>query len=76
MKLENPFHKDSQNYRLLEMLIAGPVFNVEISKKIGSINHTRRISDIRRKIRPLGLDVVAEKIQRGLYLYRLMENRV
>lgn len=64
------FQPGTQNRRLLERLLRGPVFNHEI-RDLGILNHSGRISDVRRVARDHGLDVTAERITRGAWMYRI-----
>lgn len=63
---ENPFKPGSQNYRLLEALRRGPLFNYEIQRKIGALAHTARTRDLRRR----GFPVMTEKVpdRQGVYI--------
>jgi len=64
------FRFGSQQYKIYEKLISGGITNVEI-QELGCLSHTRRVSDIREKIRPHLLDVKAERIRDGLFIYKL-----
>jgi hypothetical protein len=64
------FKPDSQNYKIYEELLQGGITNVEISKKY-VLSHTRRISDIREKLKPYLLNVKAERITKGTFLYKI-----
>jgi len=64
------FKFGSQQYQIYEKLISGGATSVEI-QRLGCLSHTRRISDIREKLRPFLLDVKAERKQGSIYFYRL-----
>jgi hypothetical protein len=64
------FKPDSQNYKIYEELLNGGISNIDISKKY-VLSHTRRISDIREKLKPYLMDVKAERITKGTFFYRL-----
>jgi hypothetical protein len=69
------FKRGSQNYRLYERMLAAPITNEEIADKEGLHirSHTRRISDLREKLKPRSFDVKAERVSNtGLYSYRLI----
>lgn len=67
------FSYGSQCYRLYERLLDGPVDNGEMlfSLRLGS--HTRRVSDLREKLRPYLMDVEArpDPQKRSRVVYRL-----
>ena len=65
------FAYDTQCRRLYERLLEGPVTNAEIVRGLGIFNSTGRVSDLRKALLPYGVDVVAKRIQRGLFEYRL-----
>jgi hypothetical protein len=65
------FAYDTQCHRLYERLLEGPITNAEIVRGLGIFNSTGRISDIRAALKPYCVDVVARRIQRGLFEYRL-----
>lgn len=69
----NPFTVGTQNWRLYERLTDGPVTNAEIVRKMGIFNSTGRISDLRRRLQSMGLDVDGRAIDResGLWEYRI-----
>ena len=62
----NPFREGSQNWRLLEALKKGALYNYEIAQKIGSLAHTARTRDLRKR----GFPVITEKVDSrpGVYL--------
>jgi hypothetical protein len=64
------FKYGSQQYRIYEKLVSGGATSVEI-QEIGCLSHTRRISDIREKLKPYLLDVKAERKQGSVYFYHL-----
>ena len=72
---ENPFYYGSQNWLLYDRLTQGPVTNSEIVRDMGIFNSTGRISDIRRRLQGVGLEVVGEQIQKGLWSYKLKKVR-
>lgn len=64
------FKYGSQQYQIYEKLIAGGATNTEI-QKIGCMSHTKRVSEIRKKLEPYLIDVKAERQHGGVYLYKL-----
>ncbi len=48
------------------------MFNYEIHHDLNIMNHSGRISDVRRVARNHGLDVTAERITRGAWMYRIV----
>lgn len=64
--MENPFRKGSQNWRLLEALKQGALYNYEIARKIGALVHTARTRDLRKH----GIPVITERVpdRPGVYL--------
>lgn len=65
------FSPGSQNRRLLERLMRGPILNHEIRDNLNILNHSARISDVRKVAREHGYDVPKERIVRRVYQYRL-----
>ena len=65
------FRKGSHNDKLYKRLQVAPVRNYEIIREIG-LNHTRRISDIRAKLRNFGMDVLALELGNGVWQYQLI----
>jgi hypothetical protein len=63
----------SQNYRLYDRLLVGPVTNEEISSRDGLhlLSYARRISEVRRKLRPLNWDIKAYRVTGSLFAYQL-----
>lgn len=64
------FKYGSQLYKIYEGLLAGGITSVDI-QRLGSLSHTRRISDIRERLRPYLMDVKAKRDHGNVYLYRL-----
>lgn len=65
------FKWGSQQYKVYEGLLAGGLTSVQI-QKMGILSHTRRISDIREKLQPHLMDVVAERQQGRVYFYKII----
>jgi hypothetical protein len=70
--LYNPFRLGTQNHVLLERLRFGPVFNHEIVRELNILKYTGRISEVRKKIRSQGFDLVERKIQGDVHEYRIV----
>jgi hypothetical protein len=68
----NAFGFGTQNYRVYELLTYGPVTGLDINK-LGILSHTRRISDLREYLHPLGWTVKSEMIRHRpvIYEYRI-----
>ncbi|MDD4340293.1 MAG: hypothetical protein WC262_10845 [Bacteroidales bacterium] len=68
------FKRGSQNCRVYERLLAGPVDNGELPRKMFINKYTSRISDIRKALRPYLMDVRADAdpIDRSRVVYRLV----
>lgn len=64
------FKYGSQQYKVYEGLLAGGITSVEI-QKMNILSHTRRISDIREKLKPYLMDVEAVRQSGRIYLYKL-----
>lgn len=67
---EELFKYGSQQRQIYEALMAGGITSVEI-QKMGILSHTRRISDIREKLKPYLLDVEAVRQVGRVYLYKI-----
>jgi hypothetical protein len=67
------FKYGSQNYRLYQRLLLGPVENIEVVHKMNILNSTGRSADIRRAVKPYLMDVVATPVKgrEGVWEYRL-----
>lgn len=74
-RLSNTFRMGTQNHALLERLRFGPVFNHEIVRELGILKYTGRISEVRKKIRSQGFDLVERKIQGDVHEYRIVVPR-
>lgn len=68
------FRNGSQNFRVYERLLCGPVSNVEIVKGMEIFNSTGRASDIRRALKPYLMDVEAtpDPGRTGVWVYKLV----
>jgi hypothetical protein len=68
------FRAGSQNFRVYERLLSGPVDNGELPRGMRINKYTSRISDIRRALKPHLMDVRAEadKLNPSLVVYRLV----
>jgi hypothetical protein len=68
------FRAGSQNFRVYERLLAGPVSNVEIVKGMEIFNSTGRASDIRKALKPYLMDVEAkpDPMRTGVWVYKLV----
>ena len=64
------FKYGSQKYKIYERLLAGGITSLEINQ-LGALSHTKRISEIRAKLKPYLLDVVAERIHGHVYLNKI-----
>lgn len=64
--MQNPFREGSQNYRLLEALKHGPLYNYQIARRFNCLAHTRRLKDLRER----GYPVVTEPVpgRKGVYV--------
>lgn len=69
---KNPFKWGSQNYRVYELLTYGPATGLDLNK-LGILSHTRRVSDLREHLEPLGWTVRATMIAASprIYEYRI-----
>lgn len=68
------FRIGSQNHRVYERLLCGPVDNGELPRGMRINKYTSRISDIRAALRPYLMDVRAEADprDRSRVVYRLV----
>jgi hypothetical protein len=72
-KPRNPFPAGTQNYRLYERLKEdGPLTNIEIMRDLHIINGTGRVSDLRKKLEPIGWTVQSIDLRGGLWKYELV----
>jgi len=64
----------SQKHVLYERLKVRPIMNYEIREVTGSLNHTRRISELRKQLEAQGWTIEARKgASRGAWLYCLVK---
>ena len=61
-------HDDNQNGADKQIVKQVRCF---INNQIGALSHTKRISEIRAKLKPYLLDVVAERIHGHVYLNKI-----
>lgn len=73
-KPDQLFRAGSQNFRVYERLLIGPVSNVEIVKGMEIFNSTGRASDIRKALKPYLMDVEAkpDPMRTGVWVYKLV----
>ena len=73
-KPDQLFRAGSQNFRVYERLLCGPVDNGELPRGMRINKYTSRISDIRAALRPYLMDVKAESdpCDRSRVVYRLV----
>jgi len=65
------FKPGSQNWRLYQRLLEGPVTNGEIIYQMRIANSTGRASDVRKALRPYLMDVESKRIEGSIWQYRL-----
>jgi hypothetical protein len=67
------FKAGSQNHRLYNRLLQGPLTNVEGMTELYIINLTGRISDIREALKPHLMDIKARRKEagRGIFIYEV-----
>ncbi|OGP87165.1 MAG: hypothetical protein A2031_08140 [Deltaproteobacteria bacterium RBG_19FT_COMBO_43_11] len=65
--------KKSQDRRLYEQLLIGPVTNVQMrdNPELRFLSHTRRIATLRELLEPYGWTVVGHDLIGGIVEYRL-----
>ena len=69
--LPNPFEWGTQLHRMFEYLgKMESVYNYEF-RSFGVLNYTGRISEARKRLEPLGWTIYAERVQGGVWGYRL-----
>lgn len=61
----------TQNYRIYERLLQGPVTNAEIVRDMNIFNSTGRVSDIRLRLKPYCMDIEARRVDGSLFRYDL-----
>ena len=61
----------SQKHVLYERLKAGAIMNFEIREVTGSMNHTRRISELRKQLEAHGWTIASYNLGEGVWRYRL-----
>jgi hypothetical protein len=63
----NPFRYGSGNYLTYERLSIGPATGLELSKF--SLSHTRRLSDLKERLRPLGWTIENKRVCNDPVIY-------
>lgn len=72
-KVLSAFKPGTQNHRILTRLCFGPVDNGELIFKMKVGKYTGRISEVRRKLVPLGYDIEARRITNSHWKYYLKQ---
>lgn len=67
----NLFPYGSQQRNLYEALTRGPVTNAEMRDQLRLLSYTRRLSDLREKLHPLGWAIKKEHRGNGVFAYSL-----
>ena len=69
---KNPFFFGSQNYEVYNLLLTGPQTGRDI-QRLGILSHSRRISDLREALEPLGWTVKSKLVNGNprIYEYRI-----
>lgn len=70
----NPFKFGSGNYLTYERLTYGPATGLELSKY--SLSHSRRLSDLREKLIPMGWTVDNKRISNDPVIYEYFLIRI
>ena len=70
------FSSESQNYRLYERMICGPISNAEMRDQLRLLSYTRRLSDLREKLFPHGWTIKKEHAGNGVFVYSLIKEVV
>jgi hypothetical protein len=65
------FKAGTQDERLYSRLLVAPITNAEIVDELRIFSYTRRVSDLREKLKPYLMDVKAERVRNGLFIYTL-----
>jgi len=68
---EEIFPTHCQDRRLLERLILGPVSNAQMRDELRLLSYTRRLSDLREKLSPHGLQIRKQHEGNGVFVYSL-----
>lgn len=70
-KPESLFAYDNQDRRLYEAMTYGPVTNAQMRDQLRLLSYTRRLSDLREKLHPLGWAIKKEHVGNGVFAYSL-----
>lgn len=70
------FSYGTQNYRVYEQLLQGPVTSKFIIKEMDIQKYTSRITDVRKALVPHLIRVEAKRVCSSLFEYRLKEAAV
>jgi len=62
---------DNQARRLYERMLYGPISNAEMRDQLRLLSYTRRLSDLREKLAPLGLTVRKSYGGNGVFFYSI-----
>lgn len=65
------FSSDCQDYRLYERLTRGAISNAEMRDELRLLSYTRRLSDLREKLHPLGWTISKQHAGNGVFVYSL-----
>jgi len=66
-----PTDRNSQDKRLYERLLIGGMTNYEMRDALRLLSYTRRISDLREKLKSYGWTVNKYWLGNGIFIYKL-----
>jgi len=71
------FTPGTQNHHIVKLILdCEYIYNYQMPK-IGILNYTRRISEIRIELRKEGFDIIAERIENtGTYIYKIVKVKI
>lgn len=67
------FKAGTQDYRLYDRLLHGPITSRQIVEELNILNYTGRLSDVRAALRPYLITLEARRVEGSLYDYRLKD---
>ena len=69
------FPTDCQDRRLYQRLLEGGITNAEMRDELRLLSYTRRLSDLREKLKPHGYTINKYWRGNGVFIYRLEQTK-
>ena len=71
MNIQNKFPRDSQNHRLLQALLYGPITTGQLLYDLKFGSHRDRVYECRKYLKTVGFTITKKSLGNGCYEYRI-----